>query len=128
MRGEGKKLVQAARLQARGQLILHGADGSRRTEEEYVTEALAACGLYPEEPLEVDEEFALWPECLPVFNFWNAVQTQWRVGMNGATGLDYQGVEACMSMRAIPKKERPELFALVQAMERAALDERSTRK
>jgi hypothetical protein len=93
-----------------------------------LTEALAAVGLVAEEPLDLDEDFYLWPDCVPAFNFWSVIQTQWQVGANGAFGLDYPGVRTCMEMRGIPKKERQELFALVQAMELAALDARSPKK
>ncbi|HEY0847395.1 MAG TPA: DUF1799 domain-containing protein [Noviherbaspirillum sp.] len=113
---------------ARGQLVMPAGNEDENETEDYLNEALAAVGLVAEEPLEVFEEFAMWPDCLPAFNFWNSIQTQWRTGMNGATGLDYQGVQASMSMRGMPKKERPEMFALVQAMERATLDEWSARK
>ena len=33
-------------------------------------------GLQTVEPLDLDDEFALWPENVAVFNFWLAVQTQ----------------------------------------------------
>lgn len=122
MHGQGKKLAAAAALKARGELVIPNPDEPEAETEEYLAEALAAVGLVAEEPLEVDEEFYLWPDCVPEFNFWNAIQTQWHAGMNGATGLDYQGVQVCMDMRCIPKKERPELFALVQAMELATLN------
>jgi Phage related hypothetical protein (DUF1799) len=42
--------------------------------------------------------------------------------MAGATGLNYQSVMLCMEMQSIPKKQRKELFAHVQAMEVAVLN------
>lgn len=40
--------------------------------------------------------FWLWPECVPLWNAWNQLQTQWRTGcMEGQrTGLDYAAVTA----------------------------------
>lgn len=47
------------------------------------------------------------------------VQTQWRHGFNGPTGLDYPGVEATMRMARIARTV--ELFDGLQVMEFAAL-------
>lgn len=54
------------------------------------------------------------------------MQTQWRVGMSGATGLDYAGVRAWLdecgpSQRKHPGKRR-EMFLGIQAAERGTLD------
>lgn len=57
--------------------------------------------------------------------FFLALQTQWRIapGMGGATftGLDYAAADAAMRMLDIPRRERPEMFAGLCHMERAAL-------
>lgn len=108
----------------RGQLRI-GQSGSREDEpEEEVAQALAAFGLEAVEPLEIDEEFALWPECVETFNLWCLVQTQWRTGATGfPEGLHYPGVEVCMKRRGIPEKRRNGVFAGIQAMEQAALKE-----
>lgn len=107
-----------------GQLRIDRPGRGEDEPEAAINEALAAVGLVATEPLELDDEFALWPENLPVFNFWQAVQTQWRTGgMGGATGLDYSGVQACMVFRGIRKKDQAALFAGLQVMERAALNE-----
>lgn len=44
-----------------------------------------------------------------------ACQTQWRVGMNGATGLDYGGVQAVMQMRGI--EDTNDCLDRIQVME-----------
>ena len=56
---------------------------------------------------------------------WFAVQTQWRVGMAGAIGLDYAGVEAAIRLRRLArgKRERAQLMADLQVMERVTLVE-----
>lgn len=70
-----------------------------------------------------EEIFALWPENLPAFRFWQVVQTQWRHDARGCpTGLDYGGVQACMDMQRIRKNDRAELFAGLQAMEFSTLE------
>lgn len=70
---------------------------------------------YPEEVVEI------WPENLPAYNLFNALVTQWRVGMGGATGLDYGVVPLTMRMMGIPRSEWPALFEDVRVMEREAL-------
>lgn len=123
MRRKRKKLAEAARLLACGQLRIERPGQGEDAPETARAEALAAIGLVATEPLELDEEFALWPENVPVFNFWQAVQTQWRTGgMGGATGLDYGGVQACMALRGIQKKDQAALFAGLQVMEVATLN------
>lgn len=106
---------------ARGDLTF-GDDAPR--EEAYVNDALAALGLYAvdEVVLEVDE-FWLWPDSEEPFELWLGLQTQWNVGMGGAIGLLYPGVEACMRMRGIRPGERQRMFGLVQQMEQACLEE-----
>lgn len=108
---------------ARGQLRTDAID--EQEPDSTVDDALAAFGLYCEEEVVVDDEFWLWPESEEAFYLWNALQTQWVVGMNGPTGLSYPGIEACMRLYQIPKKKRPRLFDLIRAMEQATLEELS---
>lgn len=56
---------------------------------------------------------------------WFTVQTQWRVGVSGATGLDYAGVESAIRLRRLARgrKDRAQLMADLQVMERATLVE-----
>jgi hypothetical protein len=61
----------------------------------------------------------LLPEAEPVIDLYAAAQTQWRVGMAGATGLDYAGLEALGRLRGTPID--PDTFGLLQICERAAL-------
>lgn len=42
--------------------------------------------------------------------------------MAGATGLDYSAVAAVMHMQGTPRKERPELLALLRVMEAEVLE------
>lgn len=68
------------------------------------------------------EPVFLWPENLLAWQCWMAVQTQWRVGMGGPTGLDYAGVRAFLDLAGLRKKDRLEVFAGLAAMERATLE------
>lgn len=92
--------------------------------ERHVNEALAAFGLYAvDDQVLQQDEYWLWPENEEAFALWLGLQTQWNVGMAGAVGLNYTAVEACMRMRDIGRKKRAELFAMVQLMEQACLEE-----
>lgn len=64
----------------------------------------------------------LWPCNVQAFRTWQSLQTQWRVGMGGRTGLDYTAVLAYLRATIKPK-DRADMFNSLQAMEFAALDE-----
>lgn len=64
----------------------------------------------------------MWPDNVGAWNHWNGVATQWRTGMGGATGLDYTGVCAYLDEQGLPADERREVFAGIQACERATLE------
>ena len=62
------------------------------------------------------EDVKVWPDNVPTLNVFVAMSTQWRVGYNGATGLDYAAlpvVEDRVGIRAD--------FDGLRAMEEAAL-------
>ena len=106
---------------ARGQLEF---GTSQQDDEEHTDDALAALGLCIEDGFELEQdECWLWPENDEAFGIWLSLQTQWNVGMAGATGLSYQGVEICLRMRGLKKKVQQNLFLLIQMMERACLEE-----
>lgn len=63
----------------------------------------------------------VFPENWDSVQFFVRLQTQWRVGMGGATGLDYTAVLALLRTLRLPRERADELFADVQLMERAAL-------
>lgn len=54
------------------------------------------------------------------------VQTQWRYGFAGPTGLDYSGVESCLRMADVTNT--PALFGGLQIMEVAALREMAAQR
>lgn len=113
---------------ARGQLTLRDDQGPEAVDQ--ISSALAAMGLYAEEPIAIDaDEYWLWPENEEAFDLWLAVQTQWTRDMQGAAGLNYNGVEVCMRMRGIRRpKAQERLFGLIQMMEHACLDEWTQRR
>lgn len=71
------------------------------------------------EALEAEQTFELWPENVEPLDTFMRLQTQWRVGPVGPTGLDYAGVRAGLLMMGRRMTQR--LFGDLQAMERVAL-------
>lgn len=67
-------------------------------------------------------EIGVWPENWQSVGFFmDYCRTQWRVGMGGATGLDYTAVLACLRTLRLPRAEFDSMFADVRTMEAAAL-------
>jgi len=69
----------------------------------------------------VDDDLDVWPENWPALELFSVLGTQWRVGMAGATGLDYTAILAVMDLQHTAPEDRRGLFDDVRVMERAAL-------
>jgi hypothetical protein len=63
----------------------------------------------------------VWPDNVQALNVMIAMGTQWRVGMAGATGLDYSALPAVMCLVGVPASERGDVFEAIRTMEDAAL-------
>ena len=63
----------------------------------------------------------VWPDNHAAFSLFNALGTQWRVGMGGATGLDYNVMYRKMDRLALSTEDYDELERDIQIMESAAL-------
>lgn len=81
-------------------------------------EQLAAFGFMPED---LDRIVEVFPDVWPAFMAMDAMSTQWRVGMGGATGLDYSALPAVLRLIDIPKKSRNSVFQDLRVMEAEAL-------
>jgi hypothetical protein len=83
-------------------------------------EEAALFGLTVEEasgpPVEV------WPDNFLPVNVFMSMTTQWRIGMNGVTGLDYSALEPVMRMMGVSRKKWPEVFQDIGIMEGAAME------
>lgn len=128
--------MRVARLWARGQLraplrhppdsqTTHAADADHIDDDDTAA-ALALVGLRLDGdagPANADGvPLYLWPENWPVWCLWRDLETQWRTGMGGATGLDYPSVWLLVEQR-FKRRERKTVFWLVQAMEEVTLQE-----
>jgi hypothetical protein len=69
-----------------------------------------------------DETIEIWPENHRVYFLFSGLQTQWRVGAGGATGLDYGPLFHKMDRMSLEPGEYEELEDDVRAMEFAALE------
>lgn len=65
----------------------------------------------------------VWPENWPVFTLFCSACTQWRTGMSGATGLDYNVLFRLLDMRYSDREEWQQAFEDLQLLESAALAE-----
>lgn len=64
----------------------------------------------------------MWPDNYPAVNVFISMSTQWRVGMAGATGLDYNALPAVLRMTQIPRSDWPEIFQSIRILEDAAME------
>ena len=74
------------------------------------------------ESYEIDDCAYVWPENEATVDVWWQCQTQWRIGMGGAMGLDYAGVRALLDELELAGPERREIFDGLMTMERATLE------
>lgn len=74
----------------------------------------------PAMPVPEHTDFEVWQDNWPTLELFCRAGTQWRVtAMGNAAGLDYVGLEAVARLSGF--QLTPEVFADIQAMERAAL-------
>ncbi|KIA78839.1 hypothetical protein QR66_19275 [Chromobacterium piscinae] len=66
--------------------------------------------------------FELWPENEPAWTLWQTMQTQWRTGPAGITGLDYAVLPAVWEGLAVPPADRAARFASLRLCEAVALE------
>lgn len=67
------------------------------------------------------EEFEVWPENMPSINLFCSVSTQWRMGMNGQTGLDYNVLFQRMERLKLSEQDYEWMFDDIRAIESEAL-------
>lgn len=68
-----------------------------------------------------DEEYEVWSDNWPAFLLFEAMSTQWRVGMGGAVGLDYSAIKPVASMIGLKRAELSQAFPDLRMMEAEAL-------
>ena len=68
-----------------------------------------------------DEEYEVWPDNWPAFLLFEAMSTQWRVGMGVAVGLDYNALKPVARMNGLKRAEITQAFPDLRMMEAEAL-------
>jgi len=65
----------------------------------------------------------IWPDNWQAFKVFDAIGTQWRIGFNGATGLDYSVLPEIWRRTKTKIEDRDSVFLDLRIMEEAALQE-----
>lgn len=63
----------------------------------------------------------MWPENEQAINLFSSISTQWRTGMNGVSGLDYNVLLTLMGLMNLSYEQHCQLFADVRVVESEAL-------
>ncbi|WP_370551376.1 DUF1799 domain-containing protein [Glaciimonas sp. PAMC28666] len=63
----------------------------------------------------------MWPDNVVITNVFIAMSSQWRIGLSGPSGLDYNALPVVMRMSGVRKADHADVFTGVQRMEDAAL-------
>lgn len=90
-------------------------DGGRKLLAAFGVQGVLADGLLQTAELKV------FPENRQPLEVFSAMQTQWRTGMAGATGLDYTALPAVLKLCGVKLCDRADVFGAVRVMEAEAL-------
>ena len=71
--------------------------------------------------IQAAQEYQIWPENMPAIALFTSISTQWRTGMNGPTGLDYNVLFARMERMKLSDQDYEWLFDDIRVIESAAL-------
>jgi hypothetical protein len=63
----------------------------------------------------------VWPDNLLAVSVFIAMGTQWRIGMGGVTGLDYNALPVVMRSLGVPRNSKATVFDEIQILEDSAL-------
>lgn len=82
---------------------------------------LAMFGLREEDYEDTEGIVEIYEDNWDTFNLFNAMSTQWRVGMSGATGLDYNVIPILSPSLDIPDSEMKDVIFGLRIMESEAM-------
>ncbi|MFA9950834.1 DUF1799 domain-containing protein [Dentiradicibacter hellwigii] len=99
-------------MRAYGAALMGAAEKTHRRARDWAelgqdTEGFKALGFTDED---LDIEIELWPENALPMQVFMAMQTQWRIGMGGATGLDYSALRSLRIVLTSPKNGAPSVL------------------
>jgi len=99
---------------------MYGNAGNEATQ----TALLARMGATPEmiEKMRESAQVEVWTCNRDIVRVFGELQSQWRVGNGGATGLDYTAIPPTLDLLGITRaKDRQRIFAGIRVMEAAVL-------
>jgi hypothetical protein len=65
----------------------------------------------------------VWPELWPAWVLFNRMSTQWRVGMGGVSGLDYNVLFRFLDRMRLSDSDYDQMLADISVLEDTALSE-----
>jgi len=68
-----------------------------------------------------EENCEVWPDIWPAFKVFEAMTTQWRTGVCGATGLDYTSIRHVAGFLGLSRVQVADIFPDIRVMEAEAL-------
>jgi hypothetical protein len=80
---------------------------------------MAAFGFSPSDY--ADEVIEIWPENERAIALFSSVSTQWRVGMGGPTGIDYNVIFSRLDRMHLTDPEYEQMFDDIRVIESEAL-------
>lgn len=89
-------------------------------------EELNAIGVRREDVTD-KSTFEVWPENWTPFEVFAEMGTQWRIGANGPTGLDYNVAFRLMDLQGFKNKKQLEVVRALRIMESAAIKQMSVK-
>jgi hypothetical protein len=63
----------------------------------------------------------IWPDNIMSVNVFVDMGTQWRIGVNGASGLDYNALPVVMRLTGVKAQDRQQVFSDIRVMEEEVL-------
>lgn len=84
-------------------------------------------GIEPPQPINAHSDHEawiapeIWQDNAHIVRVFGAMQTQWRIGFSGPTGLDYAALPMVVRMMRVPLDCRDDIFMGVRVMESATL-------
>lgn len=71
--------------------------------------------------IEAAPAYEVWPENMPAINLFSSISSQWRVGMSGPSGLDYNVLFNRMDRMKLPDQDYEWMFDDIRVIESEAL-------
>jgi hypothetical protein len=68
-----------------------------------------------------EPDYEVWPENMPAINLFSSISTQWRTGMSGPTGLDYNVLFSRMDRMHLSAQDCEWMFDDIRVIESEAL-------